>query len=189
MDGDAAASPVPELVAQALAGDHRSWEALVERYTPLLLSVVRKYGLRPADAEDVVQTVWLRLVEHLRDLRDPVALPRYVFQTATHECYRLFSARRHVVLTDPTGPGLPERDDAPPVDAGLIAEDRRHRLLGAVAGLPDRQRALLMALLEDPPPSYEEISRRLDMPIGSIGPTRARALQRLRQVAEELELR
>ncbi|MBM7805111.1 RNA polymerase sigma factor (sigma-70 family) [Geodermatophilus bullaregiensis] len=177
------------LVAEALAGDHRSWNAIVERYTPLVLSVVRRQRLSSADAEDVVQVVWLRLVEHLRDVRDPRALPRYIVQTATHECYRLFGARRHVVLVDPMGPGLPERDDAPEVDSRMLATERQEKLLAALADLPDRQRALLLLFLEDPPPSYEEISRRLDMPIGSIGPTRARALARLREVADVLALR
>jgi RNA polymerase sigma factor (sigma-70 family) len=189
MGGDAADRPVSALVAGALAGDQRSWDAIVERYTPLVLSVVRRQRLSPADAEDVVQTVWLRLIEHLRGLREPGALPGYIVQTATHECYRLFGARRHVLLMDPTGPGLPERNDAPEVDSRMLATERQEILLAALAELPDRQRALLLLFLEDPSPSYEEISRRLDMPIGSIGPTRARALARLREIADVLALR
>jgi RNA polymerase sigma factor (sigma-70 family) len=187
--GEASQSPVQELVARALAGEQGSWDDLVERFTPLVLSVVRRQRLSPSDAEDVVQTVWLRLVEHLGRLRDPQALPQYIVQTATHECYRLFGSRRHVVLMDPTGTGLPERDEGPEVDADMLATERQHKLLAALAELPDRQRALLLVLLEDPPPPYEEISRRLDMPIGSIGPTRARALAKLREVAEVLALR
>ncbi len=186
--GDAAESPVPVLVAGALAGDRWSWDRIIERYTPLVLSVVRRYRLSSADADDVVQTVWLRLVEHLGTLRDPMALPQYIAQTATHECFRLFRTRRHVVLMDSSGPGFPEEDSAPPVDAGMLANERQKNLLAALGELPDRQRALLLLLLEDPPPSYEEISRRLDMPIGSIGPTRARALARLREFAAVMAL-
>ena len=186
---EAAESPVPVLVAGALAGDRSSWDGLVDRFTPLVLSVVRRHGLYGPDADDVVQTVWLRLVEHLAGLRDPQALPRYIVQTATHECYRLFGARKRVMLVDPTGPGLPERAEDPEIDAPMLAAERQQQLLAALAQLPDRQRSLLLVLLEDPPPSYEEISERLDMPIGSIGPTRARALARLREVAEVLALR
>jgi DNA-directed RNA polymerase specialized sigma24 family protein len=90
---------------------------------------------------------------------------------------------------DPTGPGLPERDDGPELDSNLLATERQHALLAGLAALPDRQRALLLTLLEDPPPSYEEISVRLNMPIGSIGPTRSRALARLREVATVMALR
>jgi RNA polymerase sigma factor (sigma-70 family) len=186
---EAAESPVAVLVAGALAGDRTSWDRLVARYTPLVLSVVRRYRLSPSDADDVVQTVWLRLVEHLGGLREPEALPRYIVQTATHECYRLFGARKHVMLVDPTDPGVPEVTDGPPIDTHILAAERQQQLLAALAELPDRQRELLFLLLEDPPPSYEQISARLDMPIGSIGPTRARAFARLREVAAVVALR
>lgn len=175
-----AAERVPELVAGAIAGDRTAWECLVERYTPLVLSVVRRYGLSSSDADDVVQTVWLRLVEHLGGLRDPEALAGYIRQTATHECYRLFRSRKHVVLVDPAGPGLPEPAEDPEIDRGALAAERQQQLLAALAELPTRQRELLLLLLEDPPPPYEEISARLGMPIGSIGPTRARAIARIR---------
>jgi len=182
---DAAESPVPALVAGALAGDRVAWDGLVERFTPLVLSVVRRYGTYGPDADDVVQTVVGPLVEHLGGLRDPEALPRYLIQTATHECYRLFGARKRVMLVDPTGPGLPERADDPEIDTPMIAAERQQQLLAALAQLPERQRELLFLLLEDPPPSYEEISARLDMPVGSIGPTRARCLERLRALLAE----
>ena len=182
-------SPGAALVERALAGDRSSWDELVARYTPLVLSVVRRHRLSQADSHDVVQTVWLRLVERLGSVRAPEAIPGYIVQTATHECYRLFRIRRNVMLVDPTRPGFPERDDGPEIDAPLLDAERHEHLLTALAELPHRQRELLLILLEDPTPSYEEISRRMDIPIGSIGPTRARALARLRKVAAVRALR
>jgi len=180
VDGDGDADPVPALVAAAVDGNSAAWRDLVERYTPLVLSVVRRYRLQGSDADDVVQVVWLRLVEKLSSLREPRALPGYIATTTRHECLHVLGARRLVSPTDlddhaPEGaPG----DTA--LDSGLLEGERHEALLAALAELPDGQRDLLLLLLEDPPLSYEEIHRRLGIPVGSIGPTRARALTRIR---------
>lgn len=177
---DADGNPVRGLVRAALDGDLAAWNGLVSRYTLLVQSVVRRHGLTDDDAEDVVQTVWLRLVENLRHVREPQALPGWIVTTARHECLRVIRGRRLLSPADLTNHAqhLPEGDDA--VDAALLDSERHEALLAALAELPDRQRALMLLLVEDPPPSYDEISRRLGMPIGSIGPTRARALDRIR---------
>jgi RNA polymerase sigma factor (sigma-70 family) len=149
-----------------------------------VMSVVRRYRMRSDDGLDVAQTVWLRLVEHLKDIREPRALPGWIVVTTSRECLRLLAGEQRTRPMDALQ--LAEQvsvvDDTPP-DADLLHTERREALLAAFAELSERQRALLLLLVRDPPPSYEEISVRLDMPLGSIGPTRARALQRLRRSA------
>jgi len=185
-------SPVPDLVERAAAGDAGAWDELVERYAPLVLSVVRRHRLQAADGEDVVQTLWLRLVEHLPDLRDPRALPGWIVSTASHECLRVLRLNRRVRPFDPLdqvdapGPADPRREDgSAPVEAEVILEmaaaSRHEALLSAFADLPESQRRLLLLLVTDPPLTYAEISARLGVPIGSIGPSRARALERIRR--------
>jgi RNA polymerase sigma factor (sigma-70 family) len=181
LDDQGDESPVRGLVAAALGGDQTAWNSLVERYTPLVLSITRRHGLQEDDAEDVVQTVWLRLVENLGKVREPQALPGWIVTTVRNECLRLIRRRRLITPADLTDHQHPDAaEDSGAVDAGLLDAERHEALLTALAELTDRQRALLLLLIEDPQPSYEEISRRLGLPIGSIGPTRARALARLR---------
>jgi RNA polymerase sigma factor (sigma-70 family) len=171
---------VSDLVAAALDGDQSSWNRLVDRYTPLVLSVVRRHRLQGSDAEDVVQTVWLRLIEHLDRIREPAALPGWIVTTARNECLHVIRSHKAVSPVDLAEQGWPEGAGNPAVDSDLLEAERHEALLAALAELPDRQRALLLLLIEDPPLSYEEISRRLGLPVGSIGPTRARALARVR---------
>jgi RNA polymerase sigma factor (sigma-70 family) len=173
-------NPVTELVAAALHGDHVSWNRIVDRYTPLLLSVIRRHRLQGDDAEDVVQTVWLRLVEKLEGIREPEALPGWIVTTARNECLHVIKARRFVSPTDLEDRGWPQGTGPSAVDSDLLDAERHEALLMAMAELPERQRSLLLLLIEDPPLSYEEISSRLRVPVGSIGPTRARALARVR---------
>jgi RNA polymerase sigma factor (sigma-70 family) len=180
VDFDDDESSVSQLVAAALQGDHTSWNRLVDRFTPLLLSVIRRHRLQGDDAEDVVQTVWLRLVEKLEGIREPEALPGWIITTARNECLHLIKARRFVSPTDLEDRGWPEGTGPSAVDSDLLEVERHEALLMALAELPERQRALLLLLIEDPPLSYEEIGRRLGVPVGSIGPTRARALARVR---------
>lgn len=171
---------VSELVEAARDGDRASWGHLVDRYTPLVLSVVRRHRLQGTDADDVVQTVWLRLVEHLHDIRDPAALPGWIVTTARNECLHLIRSHRPASPADLGEQGWRLDAGEPGLDSHLLEAERHEALLAALAELPDRQRSLLLLLIEDPPLSYEEISRRLGLPVGSIGPTRARALARVR---------
>lgn len=173
--------PIGVLVTRAAAGDQDAWNDIVRRYAPLLVSVVRTFRLSAAESEDVAQTVWLRLVEHLDSLRDPRALPMWIITTAKRESLRLISAQHRVLPNDPQEPTWFEGNgEAPDFDDDLLRVERHQALLAGLAELPRHQRQLLLLLLEDPPLSYAEIGRRSGLPIGSIGPTRARALQRLR---------
>lgn len=176
-------SPVSTLVSAALAGDRSAWDDLVSRYTPLVLSVTHRYRLNPPDAADVAQTVWLRLLQHLGELREPNALPGWIVTTTRNECLRTLGVRDRLRAVDPfTDHRLETADrDEPDVDERLLRLERHEALLAGFAELPARQRELLLLLLADPPWSYAEIGSRLGMPVGAIGPTRARALDRLRR--------
>lgn len=170
---------VAELVAAAARGEQAGWNGLVDRYLPLVRSVTRAYRLNERDAEDVGQTVWLRLVEHLSDIREPLALPKWIMTTARHESLRVIGSTRRAVALDP----LPEprsTGERVDVDDELLRAERQQALRDGLAELPPAQRELLVLLVADPPVSYREISERLGMPVGSIGPTRARCLARLR---------
>jgi RNA polymerase sigma factor (sigma-70 family) len=171
---------VEQLVGSARAGDAAAWDALVDRYLPLVTAVIRRLRLSPADADDVNQTVWLRLVEHLDTLREPRALPGWLATTARHEGLRLIKRRARDLPVDPAGTTFDTPDVADPGDA-LVQDLRSQALREAMLDLPEQRRELLLLLLADPPLSYDEISARLGIPRGSIGPTRARALEQLRQ--------
>lgn len=181
------AYPVAALVEAAAHGDHAAWSALVSRYTPLVATVIRSFQLPRYDAEDVGQTVWLRLVEHLGKLREPRALPMWIITTTRNECLRLLKNSRRTRPFDPTGDAgepsgfAPDSAERTEPDERIITLERHQMLLAAFAELPGQQRELMLLLIADPPVPYAEISRRLGMAIGSIGPTRARALQRLRE--------
>ncbi len=178
-DGD---NSIPSLVDAAATGDEQAWHEIVDRYTPLLGSVIHCFRLTKAETQDVAQTVWLRLVEHLGRLREPRALPMWIITTSRRESLRCLSDRRRTVPYDPLDPSWPifPTDDAEP-DAELLRADRHEALLAGLAELPARQRELLLLLVADPPLSYAEITERTGIPTGSIGPTRRRALDRLRQ--------
>jgi RNA polymerase sigma factor (sigma-70 family) len=171
---------VEQLVEAARAGDAAAWDALVDRYLPLVTAVIRRLRLSPADADDVNQTVWLRLVEHLDGLREPRALPGWLATTARHEGLRLIKRRSRDLPVDPGGATFDTAEDSDPGEA-LVQDLRSHALREAMMELPEKRRALILLLLADPPLSYDEISARLGIPKGSIGPTRARALEQLRE--------
>jgi RNA polymerase sigma factor (sigma-70 family) len=170
---------VEQLVRAARSGDAAAWDLLVERYLPLVTAVIRRLRLSAADADDVNQTVWLRLVEHLDALREPRALPGWLAATARNEGFRLLKRRARDLPVDPGGSTFDIAEDSDPGEA--LAQDLRSQALReAMLELPASRRQLLMLLLADPPPSYDEISARLGIPKGSIGPTRARILEQLR---------
>jgi len=172
---------VGELVRLAASGERAAWEALVERYETLLWGVARSYRLDSASASDVVQTTWLKLLEHVDDLRNPDALSGWLATTARNECLRVL---RHQSRTIPTEDDrIPEDSMPSDLDAQLLTKERDATLWRAFSTLSARCQALLRMLASDPPPSYDEVGAALNIPIGSIGPTRGRCLATLRTSA------
>ena len=172
---------VTSLVTAARDGDSAAWNALVERYLPLVVSVARRYRLRPDEVADVSQTLWLRLVEHLDQIRQPEALAGWIVTTTRNEALRFLKSRNKVNPIDPLSSAEFEAADQSEVDEEVLQSERRQALREAIAELRPNHRELLLLLLTDPPLSYDEISRRLGIPKGSIGPTRARCLEQLRR--------
>jgi RNA polymerase sigma factor (sigma-70 family) len=182
-DGD-----LRDLVRRAGDGDQPSWDALVARFAPLVWGVARGYRLGASDASDVSQTVWLRLVEHLRDLREPQALPGWLATTTRHECLRVLRRAGREVLEDEQGGHgaqggtVGERPSSEPGPEALALRGARDALVWQALGtLSERCRLLLRTLAGSPEASYAEVSAALEMPIGSIGPTRSRCLAHLRR--------
>jgi RNA polymerase sigma factor (sigma-70 family) len=174
--------PVAELVARARDGERVAWEALVERFSPLVWSICRRYRLAGADAEDAAQNVWLALAGHLDRLREPAALAGWLATATRRECGKLARAAWRVqaggyVLEAGNLPG----GQVPAAEEELIAAERRAALRLAFADLPPGCQRLLGVLLEDPPLSYGAVAARLGLPPGSIGPTRGRCLDKLRR--------
>jgi len=174
------------LVARAASGDQAAWDQLVDRYSGLVWAVARGHRLAAHDAADVVQTTWLKLLEHLGGLREPDRVGAWLATTARRESLGVLRRAGRQV---PTGDGWAAVEDpAPGPEARAVTADRDRVLRAAVARLPDRCRTLLRVLMADPPPAYAEVAAALGMPVGSIGPTRARCLDRLRAEAERAGL-
>jgi RNA polymerase sigma factor (sigma-70 family) len=175
---------VVALLTRANDGDQQAWNAIVDRYTNLLWSVARGHRLGTADAADVVQTTWLRLVEHLREIREPDRLTAWLITTARRESLRLvgIARREDVGGADDLAANMPDERDGP-VDAGLLLDERDALLWHCFGQLNERCQQILRALMASPPPSYAEVSSALELPVGSIGPTRGRCLDRLRELA------
>jgi RNA polymerase sigma factor (sigma-70 family) len=175
------------LVAAAAAGEAQAWSQLINRYAVLIRSVCRSHRLGEADADDVAQLTWLRAVEHIGRLRDPDRFGAWVGTTARHECLRVLRGRKRFV---PTADEVQNPLYATHVDEDEIerAEERRAAVRQALGALPPRQRTLLRLLHAEDAPSYEAIGSALGMPVGSIGPTRGRALERLRQELQHAPL-
>jgi RNA polymerase sigma factor (sigma-70 family) len=175
---------LPEMVAAASSGDKEAWHWLVERYAPLVIGVAARYRLGADDAADVSQAVWLKLVEHLDDIREPRALPGWIVTTTRNEALRLLQSRQRTVSVDPQlGFGLDQATDDVSLDDEMLRDEQHHALRQGLRELRPQHRDLLELLLADPPLSYDDISRKLGIPIGSIGPTRARSLEALRHTS------
>ncbi|GIF62727.1 RNA polymerase sigma factor [Asanoa ishikariensis] len=170
---------VVDLVERARHGDARAWDALVDRYAPLVWAICRRFGLGGADAEDVAASVWLRLVERLDTIREPAALPGWLATTVRRECLTALRGRRHQVLVGDES-NLDSVDE-PAFEELLLTQERHIALRAAFDNLPEHCRHLLTLLFDDPPAPYAQISSRTGTPVGAIGPTRRRCLDRLRR--------
>jgi len=171
---------VVTLVARAAGDDPGAWNELVDRYAPLVWAICTRYELSSHDSEDVGQTVWLLLVEQLGKLREPAALPGWLATTTKRECLRVVMASHRSDRLTSLDDALQFVDDAV-IDEEILMAERNAGLRAALAELPPRCRQLMSMLLRDPPCSYSEISATLQIAMGSIGPQRARCLERLRR--------
>ena len=168
------------LVTRAANSDQDAWNEIIERYAPLVWSICTRYQLNNQDIEDVGQTVWLLLVEQLGKLREPAALPGWLATTTQRECLRALTAARRTADAGTLDDALAVVDTAV-IEQEILAAERNAALRTALGQLPPRCRQLIGMLISDPPSSYTEISATLRIPMGSIGPQRARCPERLRR--------
>ena len=174
--------PNGDLLAAAADGDSQAWSEIVDRYERLVWSVVRGYRLDEAASSDVSQTVWLRLVENCDRIRDPERLPGWLATTARNEALRLVRANKRTIPSEFEFDLVDE--SLPDLDASLIKEERLRRLVEAFNEMGDDCQKLLRLLTTDPPLDYDAIAELIDRPKGSIGPTRARCIEKLRRIME-----
>ena len=173
---------IRDLVSRARNGDKQAWDALVKRFAPMIWSICRRYGLSGADLEDAGQSVWLALVDHLDAVRDPAALPGWLATTARRECVRIRRAagRSHESGSPPDAESIAD-EEAAVADEELLVAERNAALRAAFMILSPSGQRLIALLMADPPLPYTEISARLGVPVGSIGPSRRRCLDKLRR--------
>ncbi len=174
------------LVSAASLGDQEAWTAITDRFTNLLWSVARSYRLGHDDAADAVQNTWLRLLENLTKIENPEALPGWLATTARREALGVLRRRGRDVLTrgDDVGVDLVDAG-ARDLDAALLEDERDVQLWACFRRLPERCQQLLRVLMACDRPAYAEVAAAFDMPVGSIGPTRMRCLERLRTLVAE----
>ncbi len=168
-----------ELVAAAAAGDPEAWAAIVRRFEPKLRTVARSFRLSPSDVNDVVQLTWIKLFEHIQDIRNPAALLGWLKTTVRRNALGTLQRPVRELLTD--DPALGDGVDANGPEELMLAAELREALAVAMRILPDRHRAMMTAFATEPSIEYGEISEQLSIPRGSIGPIRGRSMNLLAQ--------
>lgn len=171
------------LVEDAAGGSQDAWNALVDRFASTVWAIARGHRLNPSDAADVFQTTWLRLVEHLDKIQQPDRVGAWLATTARHESLRVLRMGGRQVPNGADFETIPDSRSERGPESGLISSEQSRVINDLVELLPVRSQTLLRLLSADSPLSYKDISEALSMPIGSIGPTRARALDQLRRLA------
>jgi len=170
------------LIARCREGDETAWRTLLDRFDALILSIPRRYGLDDEGCDEVYGEVCYKLVSSLDSIREPDALPKWLILTSTRTTWRV--ARRQTRMELP-GDDLPEPTDDDPPEQFVLRLEREQIVREGLAALSERCRAILDALYFAPEPGdYDAISERLGIPRGSIGPTRARCLERMRRLVE-----
>jgi RNA polymerase sigma factor (sigma-70 family) len=171
---------IEAVVRRAASGDLRAWNRLIKQYSRLIWSITAEFRLAESDAADVVQTTWLRFLEHIEDITQPSRVGSWLAATARHECLRSLAARKRVVLGHDVEDIAGVIPHGPEIDERLLASENAKVVREALTRLPRQWQRLLELLMADPPASYAEISDQLGLPVGSIGPTRGRCLAKLR---------
>ena len=168
-----------DLLAAARQGSEDALGQMVTELSPLLWQVARAAGLSSGDAEDVLQTTWMRLVAHLGDIHDSAALTSWLVTTTKREAWRVSAeGRRQLPADQESFAELP--DQGPGSEEQVITEDQRRVLWAAIGQLSRRCQELLRIIAFAPRPDYSAVAAALGMPVGSIGPTRGRCLAKLR---------
>jgi RNA polymerase sigma factor (sigma-70 family) len=172
-----------ELLARASRGDATAWNAIVDRFASLLWAVARGHRLSQEDAADVVQNSWLKLLDHLDDIAQPEALAGWLATTARYECLALLrkKGREHLVRDDDLATSAVD-EQVRALDASLLDDERDAQLWACLGRLSERCQVLLRALMASDRPNYKAIGEALGMSVGSIGPTRMRCLDKLREL-------
>jgi RNA polymerase sigma factor (sigma-70 family) len=189
-DEDVAQREDRDLIAACLAGDSSAWETLVARYQRLVYSIPLKARLSADDAADIFQSVWLKLYEKLASLRDYEKLSSWLITTTTREVWRVSARNRRDAAPggdddDPQNSLEQIAATAPLADAEREALEQQQLVREALDALPDRCRNLLtMLFYEKDELSYAEIARRIGMPVPSVGPTRARCLEKMKKLLQ-----
>lgn len=175
---------IGQLLYRADQGDPNAWEQILSRYSGVVWAAVRSFRLQHADALDVVQTTWLRLAENLHRIQHPERLGGWLTTTANRECLHiLYRAQR--ITTVPETVLNAAADPAAGPEQQAVNSRTVHLLWQLIATLPPRQRQVLQELFTEQPPSYTELAARIDIPVGSIGPIRRRALGRIRRMLHD----
>jgi RNA polymerase sigma factor (sigma-70 family) len=174
-----------DVVRMAAEGQKEAWDELHRRYHKMIARIARSSGCASADLSDIQQAVWARLIQHIGRLNQPDAVAGWLAVVTKRECVRLNSRQRPVIEIDEVARVAPTEEE--PLTTVLHAE-RQAAVRQAVATLSPRRRRLLEAMLDNPDLGYDQLAARLSMPRGSIGPTRQRCLEDLRQRRELLDL-
>jgi RNA polymerase sigma factor (sigma-70 family) len=168
-----------ELLRRCAAGDGAAWDLLIERYRRLIYSIPAAFRMSVADCDDVFQRVALKLVQRMSEIRDPAALAGWLATVTRHECHALHreGSRRVDTSVEDWEPAV----EPPDLEERLNTIAREHQVALALDALEEPCRSLLrMLYVEEPTPPYDQIAQRLGRPIGSLGPTRSRCLEKLR---------
>lgn len=182
-------TPDTALLRAYRAGELRAWDLLVTRYEGLVCAIPRRMGLASSDIEDVAQTVFIALLNNIDKLHQETRLSAWLVTTTKREAWRLVQRQRTRRATEHSSEDtletLPDSEAAALPEDALLALEEQHLVRQALAQLADRCRALLTLLyLDDPPLAYALVAERLGVPVGSIGPQRARCLERLKKILE-----
>jgi len=166
------------LVVAAIDDDERAWGRLVGEFTPMIRRIARRHRLGPFEQDEVVQRTFLALVRHIGRLRDPLSIAGWIATTARRACVAVIG---EVAREIPTADLVADASQPADHDHELLQTERRHAVRSAATRMPARQRELVSALTAEPALSQRQLSERLGMPIGSVGPTRQRCLERMRR--------
>ena len=185
-DTETMETPVSALLRSAADGDRQAWDRLVDRYADLVWSICRKLGMNSEDAADAVQLTWLALLENLDRIREPERLAGWLATTCRRQCLSLIRRSRPTVSVEDD---LMERllSPAAAADEPVLTAEQFALLWQAFRQLSELCQRVLRALVveaEDGPPSYRVVAANLQMPVGSLGPTRARCLGQLRKLLD-----